>query len=146
MVFQGLLLQIHGVPHNRVTTDRMWLFTMQRWSWVERGYNPHLPSLENSQSPPWATSVTPQRPSGPSTAQPTPLDAKLRVVKFESWRIHLENVTVSVFSSIYLQPVTLNSLFINCNIPVYKADINELPFRIKSTFPVTLTFLMICLI
>jgi len=35
---------------------------------------------------------------------------------------------------------------IKCNIPVYKADINELPFRIKNTFPVTLTFLMICVI
>lgn len=62
------------------------------------------------------------------------------------WRIHLDNVTVSVFSSVYLWPVTLNSLFINCNIPVYKADINELPFRIKSTLPVILTFLIICLI
>ena len=59
IVFQGLLLQIHSVLCSRVTTHRMWLFTTQRRSWVERGYNPHLQPLENSQSPPWATTVIP---------------------------------------------------------------------------------------
>ena len=48
IVFQGLLLQICCVLRNRVTTHRMWLFTMHKWSWVERGYTPHLPPLENS--------------------------------------------------------------------------------------------------
>ena len=48
IVFQGLLLQISCVLRNRVTTCRMWLFTTHRQCWVERGYNPHLPPLENS--------------------------------------------------------------------------------------------------
>jgi len=37
IVFQGLLSLIRCVLHNRVTSHRMWLFTMHRWSWVERG-------------------------------------------------------------------------------------------------------------
>ena len=53
---------------------------------------------------------------------------------------------VSVFNSVYLWPVTFNSLFVNCIVPVYKADVNELPFRIHCIFPVTLTFLMISVI
>ena len=48
IVFQGLLLQIRCVLHNRVTTRRTLLFTTHRPSWAERGYNPHLPPLENS--------------------------------------------------------------------------------------------------
>jgi len=38
IVFQGLLLSIRCVLRNRVTSNRMWLFTMHRLSWVERGY------------------------------------------------------------------------------------------------------------
>ena len=48
IVFQGLLLSIRSVLRNRVTTRRTWLFNARRRSWVERGYNPHLPPLENS--------------------------------------------------------------------------------------------------
>jgi hypothetical protein len=48
IVFQGLLLYIRCVLRNRVTCRRLWLFTMRRRSWMERGYNPRLPPLENS--------------------------------------------------------------------------------------------------
>ena len=44
---------------NRVTSLRIWLFTMHRWSWVKRGYKPHLSPLKNSWSPPKGSPVSP---------------------------------------------------------------------------------------